>query len=247
MHVALLQHDPRRCVPVEPILARMGHTCFVCGDERTLSTALADTTVDLLVLDEGGRHGAGLDALRCVRVVHGNPLPVLLVSTDGTERSAVRAFAAGADDYITLPLRAAEFGARVAALLRRAYPARQRSVEFAVGPYRFDARHQIVMLHGAPVALSGTQYRLAVLFFANVGRVLSRDHIFATVWGRECRAFTRTIDSHVSRLRLLLQIDAHNGFRLQPVYRSGYQLLSLDERERLSLDRRDAQVRQAAA
>ena len=73
--------------------------------------------------------------------------------------------------------------------------------------------------------LSGTQYRLASLFFSNVGRVLSRDHIFAMVWGREFREVTRTIDSHVSRLRLLLQIEPHNDFRLQPVYKSGYRLL----------------------
>jgi two-component system, OmpR family, phosphate regulon response regulator PhoB len=82
-----------------------------------------------------------------------------------------------------------------------------------------------------PVQLSGTQYRLASLFFSNVGRVLSRDHIFAMVWGREFREVTRTIDSHVSRLRLLLQIEAHNDYRLQPVYKSGYRLLCVRSEE----------------
>ena len=80
---------------------------------------------------------------------------------------------------------------------------------------------------GNPPQLSGTQYRLASLFFSNVGRVLSRDHIFAMVWGREFREVTRTIDSHVSRLRVLLEIEAHNEFRLQPVYKSGYRLLAV--------------------
>lgn len=75
--------------------------------------------------------------------------------------------------------------------------------------------------------LSGTQFRLALLFFSNIGRVLSRDHIFAMVWGREFRESTRTIDSHVSRLRLALMIEPINHFRLQPVYKSGYRLLHL--------------------
>lgn len=79
--------------------------------------------------------------------------------------------------------------------------------------------------------LSGTQYRLASLFFSNIGRVLSRDHIFAMVWGREFREVTRTIDSHVSRLRVLLQIEPQNDFRLQPVYKSGYRLLHLRANE----------------
>jgi DNA-binding response OmpR family regulator len=78
-----------------------------------------------------------------------------------------------------------------------------------------------------PAQLSGTQYRLASLFFSNIGRVMSRDHIFAMVWGREFREFTRTIDSHVSRLRQLLTIEPQNDFRLQPVYKSGYRLLHL--------------------
>lgn len=80
--------------------------------------------------------------------------------------------------------------------------------------------------------LSGTQYRLASLFFSNIGRVLSRDHIFAMVWGREFRECTRTIDSHVSRLRLLLEIEPQNDFRLQPVYKSGYRLVQLSGAER---------------
>ncbi|TGP13046.1 response regulator transcription factor, partial [Mesorhizobium sp. M2D.F.Ca.ET.233.01.1.1] len=115
-----------------------------------------------------------------------------------------------ADDYVALPLRPAEFRERVGALLRRAYPERFGSVSFDVGPYRFDTHRQIVMLRGQPVALSGTQYRLASLFFSNIGRVMSRDHIFAMVWGREFGEFTRTSDSHVSRLRLLLEIEPQN-------------------------------------
>lgn len=58
---------------------------------------------------------------------------------------------------------------------------------------------------------------------------MSCDHTFAMVWGRELRGFTRTIDSHVSRLRLLLELDQDNGFRLQPVCKSGYRLLSLHQ------------------
>ena len=57
--------------------------------------------------------------------------------------------------------------------------------------------------------------------------MLSRDHIFAMVWGREFRESTRTIDSQVSRLRLALMIEPVNHFRLQPVYKSGYRLLHL--------------------
>jgi DNA-binding response OmpR family regulator len=65
------------------------------------------------------------------------------------------------------------------------------------------------------------------------------------VWGREFREFTRTIDSHVSRLRLLLEIEPQNEFRLQPVYKSGYRLLHLRQDEAVERSVDDAQ-KQAA-
>lgn len=229
MRIAILQRDPIQRQMIEKILLQASHSCLSYDDGLSMSKALARSTVDLLVLDWHGVRMSGADVLKSVRAVGGDRMPVVFASNDTSEESAVRAFAAGADDYVSLPVRPAEFRERVAALLRRAYPDRYSTASFKVGPYHFDTTRQLVTLRGEPVQLSGTQYRLASLFFANIGRVMSRDHIFAMVWGREFREFTRTIDSHVSRLRLLLEIDQENGFRLQPVYKSGYRLLSLQQ------------------
>ncbi len=227
MRIAIFQRDPVRSKQLERILTQAGHSCLVFDDGLGLSKVLARSTADLLVLDWQGVRMSGGDVLKSVRSVGGDRIPVIFASTDGSEESVVRALVCGADDYVTFPVRTAEFRERVAALLRRAYPERFGMSSFDAGPYHFDTRRQVVTLRGAPIRLSGTQYRLASLFFSNVGRVLSRDHIFAMVWGREFREVTRTIDSHVSRLRLLLEIEPHNDFRLQPVYKSGYRLLSL--------------------
>lgn len=239
MRIAILQRDPVQRQSIEKILLQADHSCVTYDDGLSMSKSLARSTVDLLVLDWHAVRLSGADVLKAVRAVGGDRIPVMFASTDSSEANVVRALAAGADDYVSLPVRPAEFRERVAALLRRAYPERYSASNFDAGPYHFDANRQIVTLRGEPVQLSGTQYRLASLFFANVGRVLSRDHIFAMVWGREFREFTRTIDSHVSRLRLLLEIDQQNGFRLQPVYKSGYRLLSLQHN--------DAELEKAAA
>ncbi|WP_323045913.1 response regulator transcription factor [Paraburkholderia sp.] len=231
MRIAILQRDPVMRQSIEKVLTNANHTCLVYDDGLTMSKALARSTVDLLVLDWQGTRLSGAEVLRSVRAVGGDRVPVVFASAETSEESVVRAFASGADEYVPLPLRPGEFRERVAALLRRAYPDRFSVTNFDVGPYRFDTHRQLVMLRGQPVQLSGTQYRLASLFFSNIGRVLSRDHIFAMVWGREFREFTRTIDSHVSRLRLLLEIEPQNDFRLQPVYKSGYRLLHLRQGE----------------
>jgi two-component system phosphate regulon response regulator PhoB len=214
---------------IENVLVRAGHFCAAYEDGFAMWRSLARSTMDLLVLDWQDARLSGADLLGSVRRVAGERVPIMFVSNDGSEESMVRALAGGADDYLAWPLRAAEFRARVAAVLRRAYPESFSAATcFVVGPYRFDTVRKAVTLRGERVRLSPTQYRIAALFFANLDRVMSRDHIFATVWGRELQEFTRTVDSHVSRLRLLLEIEPHNGFRLQTVYRSGYRLVQLD-------------------
>ncbi|WP_345816066.1 response regulator transcription factor [Paraburkholderia sp. PREW-6R] len=240
MRIAILQRDPVMRQTIEKILTTAGHTCASFDDGLAMSKALARSTVDLLVLDWQGTRLSGSDVLRSARAVGGDRLPALFASRDTSEESTVRAFVSGADDYVALPLRPAEFRERVAALLRRAYPDRFSGASFSVGPYHFDTHRQLVTLRGQPVQLSGTQYRLASLFFSNIGRVMSRDHIFAMVWGREFREFTRTIDSHVSRLRLLLEIEPQNEFRLQPVYKSGYRLLHLRQEEGVEAEKQAA-------
>jgi two-component system, OmpR family, phosphate regulon response regulator PhoB len=227
MRIAILQRDAAQRGYIERVLGQGGHTCLSFSDGLVLAKALAASPVDMLVLDWQGSRLSGTEVLRTVRAVSGNQIPVLFASEDMSDDSVVRALAVGADDYVCLPACPSVFRARVSALLRRAFPDRYDTVTLDAGPYHFDMRCQRATVNGRPVVLSGTQYRLASLFFSNVGRVLSREHIYATVWGRELQTLTRTIDSHVSRLRVLLEIDERNGFRLQPVYKSGYRLLSL--------------------
>lgn len=229
MRIAILQRDPVQRAQIERVLGQCGHACMPFSDGISLAKALAASTVDMLVLDWQGTRLSGAELLKTVRAINGNQIPVLFASEDTSDDSVLRAFSVGADDYVSLPACPSVFRARVNALLRRAFPDRFDNVTLDAGAYRFDMRRQAVTVRGKSVELSGTQYRLASLFFANVGRVLSRDHIYAMVWGRELQTLTRTIDSHVSRLRVLLDIEQHNGYRLQPVYKSGYRLLRLQD------------------
>lgn len=231
MRIAVLHRNEAQRGQIACVLAQSGHTCVPFSDWPVLSKALAASTLDMLVLDwQGTRLSAPAvrkAVLKTARVPGGSQIPILFASEDTSEDSIVRAFAVGADDYVSLPVCPLVFGARVNALLRRAFPERYDDITLLAGPYRLDTRRQIVFVRGKPVALSGTQYRLALLFFANVGRVLSRRHIYTMVWGRDLCTPTRTIDSHVSRLRVLLDIDEPNGFQLEPVYRTGYRLMDL--------------------
>lgn len=156
MRIAILQRDPQQSQSIGQILMQAGHTCATFDDGRSMSKALARSTVDLLVLDWQGMRLSGADVLRSVCAVGGCRMPVVFAWHDRSEAATVRAIAAGADEYVTLPVRPAECRERVAALLRRAYPDRHSVASLDAGPYRFDAHRQLVTLRGVPVQLSGT-------------------------------------------------------------------------------------------
>ncbi|AXE94748.1 DNA-binding response regulator [Paraburkholderia terricola] len=138
MRIAILQRDPVMRQSIETVLLSAGHTCMAYDDGLAMSKALARSTVDLLVLDWHGTRLSGAEVLRSVRAVGGDRLPVIFASRETSEESMVRALSGGADDYVALPLRPAEFRERVGALLRRAYPDRSSVASFDVGPYHFD-------------------------------------------------------------------------------------------------------------
>src|ERR1700761_4401594 len=115
MRIAILQRDPVQRQLLEKILLQADHSVLSYDDGLSMSKSLARSTVDLLVLDWHGVRLSGADVLRAVRAVGGDRLPVVFASTDTTEESAVRALAAGADDYVSLPVRPAEFRERVTA------------------------------------------------------------------------------------------------------------------------------------
>lgn len=156
MRVAVLQTDPSYRNLISDVVKRLGHSCVTFGDGLVLSKALSRSTVDLLILDWNSTGLCGLDLLKSVRSSFGERVPVLFATPDGAEHNIVCALTAGADDYVVYPIRPGEFGARIEALLRRAYPA-TTSACLEVGPYRFDARQQTVTVRGKPVQLSGTQ------------------------------------------------------------------------------------------
>ncbi len=80
-----------------------------------------------------------------------------------------------------------------------------------------------------PIGLTRKEYELALFLFANEGRLVSRGHLLDMVWRRRASAESRTLDSHVSRVRRNLLLDRSRGFELVAVYGSGYRLNRCEE------------------
>jgi len=131
-------------------------------------------------------------------------LPVIVVSSQAQELDLLRAFDAGADDFLARPARYLELRARLRALLSRAEGARkERRTE--VGPLTIDPRAHVVTLHGHLVPLRSMEYKLLLYLASDPQRVFTKQELMCVVWRHAAPGCNRTLDSHASRLRCKLR------------------------------------------
>ena len=154
---------------------------------------------------------------------------MLFVTSHVDEADLVEALKSGADDYMCKPVRVPELLARLHALLRRAYPEQTGEV-LASGEYVFDQKAKTLSFKGQLLELKHREYELAYLLFSRMGELLSRKYLQESVWGGQADVVSRTLDTHISRLRVKLDLRPENGYRLSSVYSLGYRLESLNNR-----------------
>ena len=224
MRIAMLEDDAAQARVMRDWLTAAGHVCHVYETSRELLAELRRESFDLLMLDWQLPDLPGIEVLRRVRVDLGARVPVLFVTSRDAERDIVEALEAGADDYLVKPPRRLELVSRVHALWRRASGAQAEPTVLDHPPYRLDFAERRAYLDGAPVDLTPKEFEVAWLLFRNLGRLTSRGHLLEAAWGHGDEVTTRTVDSHVSRMRSKLDLRPERGFRLVSVYGYGYRL-----------------------
>ena len=158
---------------------------------------------DLIILDLMLPDMPGTEVCRRLRSLEATrATPVLMLTAKGDEIDRVVGFEVGADDYVTKPFSVRELMLRVGAILRRAHPdggGEPAAIDF--GRLRMDREAHRVWVDGDEVALTALEFRLLSTFLDRRGRVQSRDTLLTDVWGMSPDVTTRTVDTHVKRLR----------------------------------------------
>lgn len=225
MRIAILDNDLQQRSLLMDALASAQHRCATYDQIGKLLMALREGETDLLVY-HWQPEAEGLRQLLELRQAKPT-LPTLLLTGRSMEQELAKILAEGCCDYLVKPLRRSELILRVGVLLARAHPAAANVPTLDFGPYAFDLRAARLKLHGEPVALTQKEFDLALLFFRNLGRPLSRATILEAVWPQDTEFSSRSMDTHVSRVRSKLGLRPSNGFRLAPVYSYGYCLEQL--------------------
>lgn len=229
MQIAVLEDDPDQRDVILAWLEGGGHVAQGFGDGAGFMAQVGRgcelLLIDWMLPDTDGGH-----IIHWAREQLGWELPIIVLTAREDEQTTVSALRSGADDYLVKPVRPAVLLARIEALARRYGTTAGATAGTTVagtaakrhGAYEIDLQAVRIALDGQAVELTQKEFDLAVYLFDSPGKLLSRDHLLNRIWGLNADVDTRTVDTHVSRLRKKLKLDGSKGWRVAPVYGYGY-------------------------
>ena len=236
MRIAILDDEPkelellRRALESHTLPDRSAPICVVFSNSPELLRRLRRETFDLIILDWQVTQISGFQLLQWIKE-HLDPAPPVIMLTSRTaEHDVVKALNAGADEYIGKPFRPAELIARLGNVLRQRTVKKIDETVLVFGNIQFDTQEKVASVNGVPVPLTLREFNLALLMFEGQGRPLSRSYLYEHLWTRDEGFCSRTLDTHIYRIRSKLKLISEHGWVLSTVYGYGYRLDSLTVR-----------------
>ena len=217
--VLVVDDEPETCRLLQVVLEEAGHPVDLATSGAEALEKMGLVEPEAVVLDLTLPDMSGLDLCRELR--EWSPAPILVVSSTTDERTKVRAFDLGADDYLTKPFAIDEFLARLRAALRRA-PREPAPAVLVAGELQLNQVSGQVLRGAQELRLTPTEHKLLRYLMANAGRVLSHSELLRAAWGMGCREDPATLRVFIAQLRRKIEPDADAPTYLHTVPRIGY-------------------------
>jgi two-component system phosphate regulon response regulator PhoB len=220
--ILLVEDEPDIAEVLRYNLEKEGYDVEVEERGDTALERIRRDAPDLLLLD---LMLPGLDGLEVARILQRDTrtrsLPLIMLTAKGEEVDRIVGLELGADDYVTKPFSPREVVLRVKAVLRRTARSVPEGEVLSVGPLRLDPGGHRLEVEGEEVPLTATEFRLLKLLMERVGRVQTRGQLLSDVWGYAEDIDSRTVDTHIRRLRRKLGPGADH---IETVIGVGYRL-----------------------
>jgi two-component system phosphate regulon response regulator PhoB len=202
MHRILIVEDERDIADLIAFnLQRAGYEAIKAYDGIEGTEVALRERPDLILLDLmlPGRDGYSVfrELRRDPRTVN---TPVIMLTARAQTEDRIQGLEAGADDYLTKPFSPKELMLRVQAVLKRFDPT-PGAVDYSYGPFRFDKNAMKFYLDSVPTDLTTTEFKLLLFLCERPGKALDRNELLRSVWGYSDAAHSRTLDTHMKRLR----------------------------------------------
>jgi two-component system phosphate regulon response regulator PhoB len=203
----LVEDDQSLADLIEYRFSMEGYEVVVTPNGNEALRLAAEKVPDLVVLDWMIEGISGIEVCRRLRGDKATvDVPIVMLTARGDEDDRIYGLEAGADDYVTKPFSPRVLLARVAAVMRRIRPALAGKI-LTIGDLSLDLTAHRVARCGRKVALGPTEFRLLQFFMEHPGTVFSRGQLLEVIRGSEVNLSPRTVDVHIRRLRMRLEID----------------------------------------
>ena len=214
--ILVVDDEPRMRKLVKDFLVKDGFIVVEASDgEEAYNMFTSSNDISLIIMDVMMPKMNGWDVLKTIRKV--SKVPIIMLTARGEEQDELQGFKLGVDEYISKPFSPKILTARVEAILRRAHVSDGDIV--ICGGVELDRSAHTVRANGEPVDLSFKEFELLDYFIANKNIALSRENILNNVWDFDYFGDSRTIDTHVKKLRAKL---GECGNQIKTIWGMGY-------------------------
>jgi len=200
--ILIVDDEPDALELISFNLRNAGFDVVSAEDGQEALTKCRQAPPDLMVLDLMLPEIDGLEVCKLLRRDPGTAhLPIIMLTAKAAEIDRVLGLEIGADDYLTKPFSPRELVLRVKKLLERRQERAESRDHYQVGPLSLDISRHVVTVKNEPLELTATEFKLLTILVQRRGRVQTRDQLLRDVWDYERVVDTRTVDTHVRRLR----------------------------------------------
>ncbi|RSL19317.1 two-component system alkaline phosphatase synthesis response regulator PhoP [Edaphobacter aggregans] len=222
--ILVVEDEPNMVAGLRDNFEFEGYKVITASDGIEGLRLALEESPDLVVLDVMMPRMSGLEVCKQLRVKRGS-IPIIMLTARGQELDKVVGLELGADDYVTKPFSIRELLARVKAVLRRTAVLPKHEEQHSFGDVEVDLRRHRVLRSGKVLDVSSKEFELLKYFICHAGEPLSRDRLLEEVWGYENYPTTRTVDTHLVRLRQKLEPDPEQPQYFLTVHGTGYQFV----------------------
>ncbi len=220
----LVADDNRQIASVlEEYLKKENHTPYLAADGEQALALFQKHPFDAVLLDVMMPKIDGFSVCREIRKT--STVPVIMITARGEDFERIMGLDTGADDYIVKPFSPGEVMARLRAVLRRMQPREDSKAKIiTIGNLRVSADDYLAKIGEKPLSLTKKEFEILWTLAEHPGKVFSRDNLLESLWGYEYFGDTRTVDTHIKRLRAKAETLSPEGFEIKTIWGVGYRL-----------------------
>lgn len=229
MYKVLIADDNKQIVSIlSEYCKKNNFTVSTVFDGETALKEIEENEFDIILLDAMMPKKDGFDVCREVRTF--SNVPIIMITARGEDYEKIMGLEIGADDYIVKPFSPGEIIARINAILRRITPKNDESTKiFSFDNLEIDLNNFTVKINNEIISLTKKEIEILWTLATNQNKVFTRENLLDLIWGFDYFGESRTVDTHIKRLRAKLDNYKHEKWNIKTIWGVGYKFDVLEK------------------